>query len=180
MMQTKSLIQTVAQDRAAYLAQIAHLPESLAQWKSKTLDWNIIEITEHLYWAEHGAIFGMWKTLTAIRAGSFERSYESNHKDMPIDEIIRLTWKPKEIVPPVAAPRMGGPLGFWIASFSGLQDLLEAFGEFIQDNELRLQAHPHPISGSMDFQQRLEFLSFHILRHKEQCRHLIEAMQALE
>lgn len=178
-MLTQSLIQAVANDRAAYLAQIANLTEIQAQWKPNPESWNIIENTEHLFWAEHGAIFGMWKILTAIRAGNFERSFESNHKDMPIDEIIRLTWKPKEIVPAVAAPRMGGPLSFWIASLHGLQDLLASFGQFIQDDELRLQAHPHPISGAMDFQQRLEFLSFHIARHQEQCANLIEAMQGI-
>jgi DinB superfamily len=175
-MLTQTLIQAVANDRAAYLQQISQLSDAQAQWKPNPDAWNMIEITEHLYWAEQGAIFGMWKTLNAIRAGQFERTFESNHKDMPIDEIINLTWKPKEIVPAVAAPRLGGPIGFWIAALDGLQQLLESFGNYIQDDELRLQAHPHPISGAMDFQQRLEFLSFHILRHKEQCAQLMAEM----
>jgi DinB superfamily len=178
-MLTQTLIQAVSKDSAAYLQQISQLTDVQAQWKPNPDAWNVIEITEHLFWAEQGAIFGMWKTLNAIRAGQFERTLESNHKDMPIDEIISLTWKPKEIVPAVAAPRLGGPIGFWIAALAGLQQLLESFGQYIQDDELRLQAHPHPISGAMDFQQRLEFLSFHINRHKEQCANLIEAMQGI-
>ena len=175
-MLTQTLIQAVAKDRAAYLKQISQLTDAQAQWKPIPDAWNMVEITEHLYWAEHGAIFGMWKILNAIRTGQFERTFESNHKDMPIDEIISLTWKPKEIVPAVAAPRLGGPIGFWMAALDGLQQLLESFGNYIQDDELRLQAHPHPISGAMDFQQRLEFLSFHILRHKEQCAQLMAEM----
>lgn len=175
-MLTQSLIQQVSKDRAAFLLQISQLTDAQAQWKPNPDAWNMIEITEHLYWAEQGAIFGMWKTLYAIRAGKFERTFESNHKEMPIDEIISLTWKPKEIVPAVAAPRLGGPIGFWIAALDGLQHLLESFGQYIEDDELRLQAHPHPISGAMDFQQRLEFLSFHILRHKEQCTQLMAEM----
>ena len=46
----------------------------------------------------------------------------------------------------------------------------------LKENELRLQAHPHPISGPMDFHQRLEFLRFHINRHKDQVSSLLNEM----
>jgi uncharacterized damage-inducible protein DinB len=57
-----------------------------------------------------------------------------------------------------------------------LQDILRAFGADLQDDELRVQAHPHPISGAMDFQQRLEFLSFHLARHRGQASRLLTEM----
>jgi hypothetical protein len=134
----------------------------------------MVEITEHLFWAEHGGIWGMWKSIDAIRDGKMERKYESIHQNMPIEKIIELTWKEKEIVPAVAAPRMGGPLGFWCNSLNGLQGVLESFGRHLNNDELRLLAHPHPISGAMDFHQRFEFLSFHLNRHREQVRVLID------
>ena len=114
----------------------------------------------------------MWKTIHAIRAGKIERRTESVHQDMTIEQIIRLTWQPKEIAPAVAEPRMGGPLVFWHNSLNNLQGMLEDFGRDLQVDELSLQAHPHPISGPLNFHQRLQFLRFHIDRHREQVANL--------
>jgi hypothetical protein len=50
---------------------------------------------------------------------------------------------------------------------------LEAFGDEITDDELRLIAHPHPISGPLSFGQRFEFLRFHIDRHVGQVSKLM-------
>ena len=170
------LIKRIADARESYLNLIDQFSEDQARWKPLDNVWNMIENTEHLYWAEHGGIMGMWKTLQAIRDGKYERSFEFEHKGMPIEEIIEKTWKPKEEVPAVAAPRFGGTIGFWSASLQSLQEILEAFGKTIQDDELRLRAHPHPISGSLDFHQRLEFLRFHIDRHHDQVSRLITEM----
>ena len=119
----------------------------------------------------------MWKTIHAIREGKMPRSFESIHRDMPVEEIVRLTWKDKEEVPAVAAPRLGGPLSFWSHSLNSLQTVLNAFGEDLKEEELKLQAHPHPISGAMDFHQRLEFLVFHLNRHEKQVAQLIAEMK---
>jgi hypothetical protein len=169
----QKLIQDVSTARKSFLDKIANVTEIQAQWKPEPEVWNITEITEHLFWAEHGGIIGMWKTLYAIRDGKVERNYESIHKNMPIEQVIDMTWKPKEIVPAVAAPRLGGPLFFWKLSLNGLQEVLGAFGQDLEEDELRLQAHSHPISGALDFQQRLEFLRFHFNRHKEQVSQLL-------
>ena len=91
--------------------------------------------------------------------------------------IINLTWQEKEQVPPVAAPRLGGSLAFWCASLSSLQYVLESLGNTMEENDLRILAHPHPISGDMDFQQRLEFLRFHLYRHTDQAAGLIAEMK---
>lgn len=162
------LIKQVGEVRNSYAALLAGVDEAEGHFKPSPESWSITEITEHLFWAEHGGIAGMWKTLHAIREGKMERTFESIHKDLGIDAIIDRTWKPKEEVPAVAAPRMGGTLVFWRSALLSLQLILDDFGTDLQDTELRLQAHPHPISGPMDFQQRLEFLAFHIKRHHEQ------------
>ena|SRR5260221_377366 len=177
-MNKEELIHLVKEARELYVEQIANISEEQAVWKPSPEVWNIIEITEHLYWAEHGGILGMWKTLYAIRSGKMERTFESKHKGLPIDEIIRLTWQQKEQVPAVAAPRMGGTLIFWSNALQSLQGILESFGADLKDDELRIQAHPHPISGPMDFQQRLEFLVFHIKRHHGQVAGLLQSIQA--
>ncbi len=172
----QKLIQNVSTARTQYLDEIATVTELQARWKTEPEVWNIIEITEHFFWAEQGAILGMWKTLHGIRNGNVVRTCDSIHKDMPIEQIIDLTWQPKEKVPAVAAPRLGGPLSFWKPSLNSLQDVLGSFGEDLKEDELRLQAHPHPISGALDFQQRVEFLRFHINRHQEQVSQLLKTM----
>ncbi len=172
----QKLIQDVSTTRTLYLDKIANVTEVQAGWKPDPQVWNIIEITEHLFWAEQGGVFGMWKTLYAIRDGNMVRTYESIHKDLPIEQVIKRTWQPKEKVPAVAAPRLGGPLSFWKPSLNSLQEILGAFGQDLKEDELRLQAHPHPISGALDFQQRVEFLRFHINRHQEQVSQLLKTM----
>lgn len=167
------LIHEVAIARNEFIDCIKNVSEQQAAHKPSQNEWSIIDNTEHLFWAEQGAIFGMWKTLHAIRDGKAARTYESDHKEWSVEKIVAQTWKEKEIVPPVAAPRLGGTLIFWQLSLAGLQPLLEAFGKDLQEDELRLQAHPHPISGAMDFQQRIEFLRFHILRHLGQVQSII-------
>ncbi|WP_266366096.1 DinB family protein [Tellurirhabdus rosea] len=172
----QKLIQDVAIARTSYLDNISGLTEIQAGWKPDPDSWTIVEITEHLFWAEQGGILGMWKTLHAVRNGSMVRTYDSIHKDMPIEQVVDLTWQPKEKVPAVAAPRLGGTLSFWRSSLSSLQEVLSAFGEDLQDDERRLQAHPHPISGPLDFQQRIEFLRFHLNRHNGQVSDLLTKM----
>lgn len=173
----QKLIIAVAKARSEYLTLIAGVTEAQAEWKPSNDVWNIIDITEHLFWAEQGALYGMWKTLFAIRDERIIKSYDSIHKDLPIEQIIQQTWKEKESVPAVAAPRLGGSLAFWKASLHSLQAVLEEFGDEIKEDELRLQAHPHPISGALDFQQRIEFLNFHITRHKAQVAELLTKYQ---
>lgn len=162
---TKQLLTDVATARQNYLAAITDFTEEQATWKPAPDCWNAVEITEHLFWAEQGGILGMWKTLLGIRAGTLNYEADRPHEGLPIDEIIRRTWQEKELVPAVAAPRMGGPLAYWAVALHGLQSLLEAFGNVITDEELQLIAHPHPISGPLSFGQRFEFLRFHINRH---------------
>ncbi len=175
----QKLIDEVSTARKLFLDEISSVTEKMAQWKPGPENWNVIEITEHLFWAEQGAISGMWKTILAIREGKMARTYDSVHKNMPIEQIIDMTWQPKEKVPPVAAPRMGGSLSFWKASLSSLEIVLGEFGKVLHEDELRLQAHPHPISGPLDFQQRIEFLRFHINRHKDQVSQLKIGMELL-
>ncbi|HYI76370.1 MAG TPA: DinB family protein [Chryseolinea sp.] len=162
------LVTQVDRVRNSYAALLANVDENEGNYKPTSDAWGMVEITEHLFWAEHGGVLGMWKTLHAIREGKMEGTFESIHKDLSIDEIIARTWKPKEQVPAVAAPRMGGTLIFWRSALLSLQSVLEDFGNDLKEEELRMQAHPHPISGPMDFQQRLEFLGFHIERHHHQ------------
>lgn len=176
MNQVQKLVKDVSIARSRYLEQLAGILEAQARWKPNSEVWNIIENTEHLYWAEQGGILGMWKTLHAIREGEMIRTYEFSHKDLSIEQVVEKTWQPLEQVPAVASPRLGGSLSFWKTSLLNMQNVLEAFAQDLQENELRLQAQHHPISGALDFHQRLEFLRFHIDRHRGQVSQLTSTM----
>jgi len=170
------LIAEIGAARNAFATLAGNINEADANFKPCNDEWSIIDITEHLFWAEQGALYGMWKILYAIRNGTAARTFESDHKDWSVEKLIAETWKEKEIVPASAAPRLGGTLAFWKSSLLSLQPVLEDLGNDLQDDELRLQAHPHPISGAMDFQQRLEFLRFHIQRHQGQAESILHGL----
>jgi hypothetical protein len=176
---TKKLLDEIAAARDRYIASLSAFDDLQAQWKPSPESWNAVEITEHLFWAEQGGILGMWKVLPGIKAGTISYEGNSPNDGLSIEEIIRLTWKEKEIVPAIAAPRMGGPLPFWASALAGLQPILEKFGELLTNEDLLRKAHPHPISGAMTFGQRLAFLRFHIDRHRVQVENLQMGMADL-
>jgi hypothetical protein len=163
-----NLINEVAISRNRYLAEVNKLTQQQAEWKPSPEVWNVVEITEHLFWAEQGALFGMWKIIEAHKQGKIGWTGEAIHAGLSVEEIIEKTWQEKEIVPAVAAPRLGGTIAFWSASLHSLQGILEKFGEEMNDDSLEIMTHPHPISGAMNVRQRLEFLRFHIDRHRSQ------------
>ena len=163
-----SLLADVAEARARYVATVRDISETDANWKPDPESWNVVQITEHLFWAEQGGILGMWKLLKAKRARQPGWSGELVHRGLSVEEIVARTWQPKEIVPAVAAPRLGGPLAFWVLSLDSLQPLLQAFVSDFADDDPESLIHPHPISGPLDVRQRLEFLRFHIDRHHGQ------------
>lgn len=162
------LLADVADARLRYLTELENFTEPQAQWKPSPEVWNAVEITEHLFWAEQGGIFGMWKLLTAQRVGQPGYAGELVHRGLSIEEIVDRTWQPKEIVPAVAAPRLGGSLGFWKASLMSLQLPLQGLVNELSGVDPESLIHPHPISGPLDVRQRLQFLRFHIDRHRGQ------------
>lgn len=166
--EVKKLIEAIAIARKNYLEIANTFNQNQAEWKPSPEVWNAVEITEHLFWAEQGGIFGMWKTIQAHKEGKPGWEGDAVHAGLEIEEIIAKTWKEKEIVPAVAAPRLGGTLAFWTASLHSLQGVLEEFADELSDDALEIMAHPHPISGAMNIRQRLEFIRFHIERHRGQ------------
>ncbi len=152
------------------------MTDEQANWKPADDVWNAVDITEHLFWAEQGGILGMWKVLRAKQEGKPVWEGERIHQGLSIEEIVARTWQPKEKVPAVAAPRLGGPVGFWVVSLAGLQQPLENFCSELVNEDLEAIIHPHPISGPLDIRQRLEFLRFHIDRHRHQVAALRQQM----
>ncbi|AUD02091.1 DinB family protein [Spirosoma pollinicola] len=164
----KPLLSDIATARTRYISTVTQLTDQQAQYKPLPEVWSALENTEHLFWAEQGGIWGMWRALEAYRNGAPIWTGELTNRGRSIEEVIEKTWQPNEQVPANAAPRLGGTLAFWCASLASLQSLLEAFSYAVDGEDLEAIIHPHPISGPLDIGQRFEFLRFHIDRHRRQ------------
>ena len=173
---TSQLISEIADARKAFIDEVSVFSESDSKWKAAPETWCATEITEHLFWAEQGGVLGMWKALHTHRQGKSVWEGEEIYKGLPIEEIINRTWKEKETVPAVAAPRMSGPIKFWIISLAGLQQQLDELAKELTDADLKIMTYPHPISGPLNMRQRFEFLRFHLNRHEEQLKEIQRRM----
>ncbi|MGA0557641.1 DinB family protein [Larkinella sp. VNQ87] len=172
-MSLEQLLDSVATARSRYIGDVQQLTEAQARWKPDPDAWSAVDITEHLYWAEHGGIWGMWRILQDKRDGKPPVwTGELIHRGLPIEEIVARTWQVKEKVPPIAAPRMGGSVAFWLAALESLQQPLTKLSQELADEDFEAIIHPHPISGPLDVGQRFEFLRFHIDRHRNQVAEL--------
>ncbi len=100
---------------------------------------------------------------------------QANYKIRPdtnqgrsIEEIIARTWKPKETAPPIATPHIGGPLSYWLEYIKTSQLLLDKLEGVLDGLDPETVVFPHFLSGPLDAGQRLQFLRFHIVRHRDQ------------
>lgn len=167
-----NLLQQVATARNEFIDATKGLSQIQSVFKPTPESWCITENVEHMFWAEHGGINGMWKTLEAFRNNKPIFAGEPIHHGLPIEQIIEKTWKEKELVPEVARPRLGGPLLFWTISLQNLQELLVGLAKALEGHDLEKIIHPHPISGPLNVIQRFEFLRFHLNRHQKQVENI--------
>jgi hypothetical protein len=168
----EQLARQIAEARKTFLAQANLFSEPASKWKSSPETWCATQIVEHLFWAEQGGLLGMWKSLNGHREGKTVWQVENPHSGLTIEEIITKTWKEKEVVPAIAAPRMGGPIAFWIISLNSLQNNLDKLAKELTGDDLEIMTQPHPISGPLNMHQRFEFLRFHLNRHEKQLKEI--------
>lgn len=161
------LVQRVESARTALLQEVSDLRDDQGAFKPSPGEWSVAEILEHLLLAELGGITKIWSGLVELEAGRGWTG-ERPHQGKSIEAIIATTWQPKEIAPPVATPHLGGPLSAWSTALQSLTGVLEALGRRLDGQPLEAIVIPHFLSGPLDARQRLEFLRFHLERHREQ------------
>ncbi|MBC7843823.1 MAG: DinB family protein [Gemmatimonadaceae bacterium] len=169
------LIADASAARDAFLTALGQPTPGQSHFRPSPDAWSLADLTEHMTLAERSGTFGLWKALDGIAHGRPVWSGEPVHAGRPVEAIIAATWREKETVPPIAAPTWGAPIGYWIAALRGGHAVLEALGAALKQLEasgvaLDTVIFPHPLSGPMDVWQRLEFLRFHLDRHREQVR----------
>jgi hypothetical protein len=167
-----ALIEEVSIARRRFIETVQSLTPEQASYKPAPDVWSAVENTEHIVRAEHGGINGMWKAVEGAETGNPAWTGEPPHRGKSIEQIITETWQEKEQVPPVAAPTWGGPIAFWIAALQANESILGALGAALERHDLESIHFPHPISGPLDMRQRLEFLRFHLDRHRNQVAEL--------
>lgn len=162
------LIAEVRQARERLLAVVCDLSDSDGRWKPTSLEWSAAEVVEHLVLAEMAGVERIW-----CAANSGEPPSVSPNEGLSIEEIVARTWRAREKAPPNATPRGEGPLAFWVASLRSLQPVLNALADRLADMDLERVVFPHFLCGPLDARQRLEFLRFHLDRHRDQLSRLV-------
>ena len=162
------LIQEVEKARQSFIATLYGLSPQQYRYKPAPDQWAIVDIAEHMVWAEQIGVNGMWKALEGIINGEPIWEGTPEHAGRTIEEVVELTWQAKEKVPEVAKPRWGGALNFWIQALKACEPLLSSLGVAMQNYDPAQIIYPHPISGPLNVEQRIEFLRFHLNRHQAQ------------
>lgn len=173
MNETAHLITTVADSRSRVLQLVHGLSERQAAFKPALDCWSINEILEHLVLAELVGVSKVWAAAEGVKSTHLVWSGEHSNAGLSIEEVVARTWKEKEVAPPVATPHIGGPLSYWLEALGLGQPLLEALGRFLQGMDLRAIVCRHVLCGSLDAAQRIQFLRFHLDRHRGQIERLL-------
>lgn len=170
----QELISEVAESRRRLLATAANLTPSQAAFKPAPEKWSVLENIEHVVLAEISGVSKIWQAADSFREGAPVSSGEHTNHGLSIDEVVARTWKPKEVAPPIATPHIGGPLQYWITYSESCQSVLDRLGTALNGLDLEQVIIPHFLSGPLDARQRLEFLRFHLDRHRAQILRLFD------
>jgi len=168
MSELRQLVLGVKTARTHYLLAVSDLPQDLSKYKPDAESWSILDITEHLVHAEDVGVLGIWKAYSAYSEDDPLWKGDLIHSGSSIEQVVEDTWQPKEIAPEIAEPRIGGALAYWVAALKARQAILEALEKQLKGIPLEDIVYPHPISGPLDARQRIQFLRFHMDRHREQ------------
>jgi len=174
MRSVENLIQDVADARLAFIATIENLNPAQASFKPAPEEWSALENIEHTVLAEVSGVSKIWLAADNFRDGTPVFTGEHTNRGLSIDEVVARTWKPKEIAPPIATPHIGGPLQYWIAYSESCQLVLDQLGTALDGLDPEQVIFPHFLSGPLDARQRLEFLRFHLDRHRAQILRLFD------
>jgi hypothetical protein len=164
----QELIDEVANARRRLLSTVANLTPAQAVFKPAPEEWSVLENIEHVVLAEISGVSKIWQAADSFRAGAPVFTGEHTNQGLSIDEVVARTWKPKEVAPPIATPHIGGPLQYWITYSESCQMVLDRLGTALHGLDLEQVIFPHFLSGPLDARQRLEFLRFHLDRHRAQ------------
>lgn len=168
-----TLIKKVAEARFGLVDLVAGLTSERASHKPTPQTWSANENLEHLVLAEMSGVSKIWAAAEGVRKGKPVWNGEHTNRGLSIEEVVARTWKPKEIAPPLVAPRFGGPPSYWLEALRQSQELLNKLEPVLDGLDIETVIFPHFLSGPLDAGQRIDFLRFHISRHRCQIEEML-------
>jgi hypothetical protein len=168
-----SLIRQAADERSRLIQLVAGLSDVQSNYRPNDQTWSANQYLEHLVLAEMSGVSKIWSAAEGVRKGKPIWLGEHTNRGLSIEEVIARTWKPKELAPPLVAPRFGGPASYWVENFRSSQQLLERLEPVLEGLPIESVIFPHFLSGPLDAGQRIDFLRFHMVRHREQIENIL-------
>lgn len=170
------LLDDVATARCRLLTDLTGVSADHGSRKPAPDAWSLQEVVEHLVLAERMGFDLVWTAAERLRAGDPVWAGESPNAGLAIEQVIDRTWQDKETAPPQATPTGQLSLGLWRAHLASCDDLLARLAEQLDGLPLEQVIYPHFLCGPLDAVQRLQFIRFHIDRHRQQIRAIREAV----
>lgn len=161
----QELIGQVAAARQHLVHAAADLSDEQANFKPSDEAWSIVNIIEHLVWAELGGLNKIWMAFEGIQSNNPVWTGEAIHRGLSIEDIVGKTLPSKIKSPEKLLPVWGGSIRFWIVTFQACQAMLEVLGNALNGADLENIIYPHPFSGPLDVLQRMGLLRMHMTRH---------------
>ena len=168
-----SLIRQAADERSRLIQLVAGLSDVQSNYRPNDQTWSANQYLEHLVLAEMSGVSKIWSAAEGMRKGKPIWQGEHTNRGLSIEEVVARTWKTKEVAPPLVAPRFGGPASYWIENLRSSQQLLERLEPVLEGLPIETVIFPHFLSGPLDAGQRIDFLRFHMMRHRVQIEDII-------
>lgn len=167
-MSVDRLVSDVEEARAALVELLEPISWDVAHAPIGQGRWSPIQYLEHLVLAEEATV---WRMFTAVEDGRRgESGPTSSTPEDSIEQVVERTWAPRVEAPPLAVPRLGGAMSYWLERMRRNASLLALFARMVGEEELDAIAYDHPISGPFTMRQGVEFVRFHIERHHAHLR----------
>jgi len=167
-MKLKDLIEQVEQARESFIHACSGLTKDESIFKESEDSWSITDIAEHIVRAEWGGVNGIWTAIDGYKNNKPVWSGDNMNEGLSIEEIVEKTWLRHQPAPEPARPQWGGPIEFWLLCLRNCKiTLAETFRQMDGLDPERI-IYPHPLSGPLNVNQRMEFLRYHMDRHRLQ------------
>ncbi len=163
-MPTTQLIEDMESSRRRFLDAMDGLHSTALATPVAEGRWSPLQYLEHLVRAEETTVWRMFKAVEDAR--DLGEVLRSPTPEARIEDIVERTWTLREVAPPLAIPSLGGSPTYWTVRLRRNGVLVAAFADLVDETELDMIAYPHPISGPFTMRQGLEFIRFHLDRHR--------------
>ncbi len=165
-------IGSIVQARARIIEKACCLSADETLFKPDPSVWCVSEILEHVYLCEMWVLADIWSRAEADSVRS-EPEIESADQGDTFEAIIRPFDAQKIKAPEPLIPSGTGNARFWVEALRANQEIVDALPQLFSETDPRKIVFPHFIVGPLNVIQWLEFLPYHLDRHRVQIEGLM-------